>query len=47
MIASNDILSNPDNFTPPMQTSQCALHAAKHAGVVKISEFLSEFRRAK
>jgi len=51
MIASNDILSNPADFTPPMPTS--LFYAARcKAGVtiaygMKSAEFLSECGRAK
>jgi len=49
-LALNDTLSNPANFTPPMQKAYCVLHTAKqrrHVDVVKIAEFLSECSRAK
>jgi len=51
MIASNDILSNPANFTPPVRAS--LFYAARcKAGVeityvMKSVEFLSEYGRAK
>jgi len=51
MIASNDILSNPANFTPPMQTS---LFFAAHCkawvaitDVIKTANLLSDCGRAK
>jgi len=50
MMASNGILSNPANFTPPMGLAYFTLHAAKQwvaiAYVMKNAEFLSECGRA-
>jgi len=48
MIASNDSLSNPANFTSPMRLAYFTLHTAKQrmamtiAYVTKSTEFLSE-----
>jgi len=48
MIALNDTLSSPANFTPPMQISLlCTAKQGWHADVVSIAEFRQECGRAK
>ena len=49
MIVSNGALSNPANITPPMRASlfYAAKQAMEIADVMKSTEFLSEYGRAK